>query len=76
MIRAPRTPKVDIRSKFDPRTCEALPLKQAAKRKVQILQREEGHQEGELKVFHPGGNPWANLESISHRCHLREVAFQ
>ena len=24
---------------------------------------------------HPGGNPWANLKSISHRCHLREVAF-
>ena len=22
-----------------------------------------------------GGNPGANLQSISHRCHLREVAF-
>jgi len=25
--------------------------------------------------IHPGGNPGANLKSISHRCHLREVAF-
>ena len=25
---------------------------------------------------HPGGNPGANLESISHRCYLREVAFE
>ena len=25
---------------------------------------------------HPGGNPWANLQSISHRCYLREVAFE
>ena len=25
---------------------------------------------------HPGGNPGANLESISHRCCLREVAFE
>ena len=25
---------------------------------------------------HPGGNPQANLNSISHRCHLREVAFE
>jgi len=24
---------------------------------------------------HPGGNPWANLKSISHRCYLEEVAF-
>ena len=24
---------------------------------------------------HPGGNPGANLKSISHRCHLFEVAF-
>ena len=24
---------------------------------------------------HPGGNPGANLKSISHRCHLCEVAF-
>ena len=27
-------------------------------------------------MSHPGGNPGANLKSISHRCHLREVAFQ
>ena len=25
---------------------------------------------------HPGGNPRANLESISRRCYLREVAFE
>ena len=25
---------------------------------------------------HPGGNPGANLRSISHRCCLREVAFE
>ena len=24
---------------------------------------------------HPGGNPGANIKSISHRCHLFEVAF-
>ena len=24
----------------------------------------------------PGGNPEANLEAISHRCYLREVAFE
>ena len=26
--------------------------------------------------YHPGGNPGANLKSISHRCYLREVAFE
>ena len=26
-------------------------------------------------VVHPGGNPGANLKSISHRCYLFEVAF-
>ena len=25
---------------------------------------------------HPGGNPGANLESISHSCYLREVEFE
>jgi len=25
---------------------------------------------------HPGGNPGENLKSISHRCYLREVAFE
>ena len=25
--------------------------------------------------IHPGGNPGANVKSISHRCHLFEVAF-
>ena len=25
---------------------------------------------------HPGGIPGANLKSISHRCHLREVKFE
>ena len=25
--------------------------------------------------IHPGGNPGANLKSISHRCFLFEVAF-
>ena len=25
--------------------------------------------------IHPGGNPGANLKSISHRCYLFEVAF-
>ena len=24
---------------------------------------------------HPGGKPWANLKSISHKCHLILVAF-
>ena len=27
-------------------------------------------------MHHPGGNPGANLKSISHRCYLREVAFE
>jgi len=27
-----------------------------------------------LEVLHAGDNPGANLKSISHRCHLREVA--
>ena len=27
------------------------------------------------QVSHPGGNPGANLNSISHRCYLFEVAF-
>ena len=26
-------------------------------------------------LYHPGGNPGANLKSISHRCYLFEVAF-
>ena len=26
-------------------------------------------------VFHPGGNPGANLKSISHRCHPILVAY-
>ena len=28
-----------------------------------------------LAMLHPGGNPGANLKSISHRCYLFEVAF-
>ena len=28
-----------------------------------------------LFPHHPGGNPGANLKSISHRCYLFEVAF-
>ena len=28
-----------------------------------------------LATPHPGGNPWANLKSISHRCYLFEIAF-
>ena len=28
------------------------------------------------RCSHPGGNPGANLKSISHRCHLFEVAFE
>ena len=27
-------------------------------------------------AHHPGGNPGANLKSISHRCFLREVACE
>ena len=27
-------------------------------------------------VHNPGGNSGANLKSISHKCHLREVAFE
>jgi len=27
-------------------------------------------------VSDPAGNPGANLKSISHRCYLREVAFE
>ena len=29
-----------------------------------------------LPSIHPGGNPGAILETISHRCYLREVAFE
>jgi hypothetical protein len=28
------------------------------------------------ELIHPGGNPGANVKSISHRCYLREVAFE
>ena len=28
------------------------------------------------KKNHPRGNPGANLKSISHRCYLRDVAFE
>ena len=28
------------------------------------------------KDSHPGGNPGANLKSISRRCYLRDVAFE
>ena len=27
------------------------------------------------RLCHSGGNPWANIQSISHRCYLFEVAF-
>ena len=30
----------------------------------------------EDQVYHPGGNPGANLKSIYHRCYLREEAFE
>ena len=30
---------------------------------------------GSDTVTHPGGNPGANLKSISHRCYLLKVAF-
>ena len=26
--------------------------------------------------LYPGGNPGANIKSISHRCYLREIAFE
>jgi hypothetical protein len=29
-----------------------------------------------MLVHHPGGNPGANLKSISHRYYLREVGFE
>ena len=29
-----------------------------------------------LTLLQPGGDPGANLKSISHRCYLREVAFE
>ena len=29
-----------------------------------------------ISRFHPGGHPGANLESISHRCYLFEIAFE
>ena len=29
-----------------------------------------------MSTCHPGGNSGANLESIFHRCHLREVVFE
>ena len=32
-------------------------------------------QPGQLCHIHPGGNPGANLRSISHRCHPILVAF-
>ena len=31
---------------------------------------------GFMVIYHPGGNPWANLKAISQRCYLREVAFE
>jgi hypothetical protein len=31
---------------------------------------------GVMSVCHPGGNPGANLKLDSHRCYLREVAFE
>ena len=34
-----------------------------------------GLQEAALGHPHPGGNPGANLESISHKCHPILVAF-
>jgi len=42
---------------------------------------EDGCEDGmspSLRVlsFHPGGNPEANLKSIFHRYHLREVVFE
>jgi len=33
------------------------------------------HDLGIQVTLHPGGNPGANLKSISHKCHLFEVAF-
>ena len=27
-------------------------------------------------IDHPEGNPWANLQSISHKCFLQKVAFE
>ena len=42
---------------------------------VCVHQQAGRHQAGRLGLFcHPGGNPGANLKSISHRCHLFEVA--
>ena len=51
---------------------------------VHLLRRPERHRDalalvlepagGREAVSHPGGNPGANLKSIAHRCHLREVA--
>ena len=29
-----------------------------------------------LPLVHPGGNPGANLKSISHRCYLRRAEFE
>ena len=30
----------------------------------------------QIALYHPGGNPGANLKSISHTYYLREVAFE
>jgi len=40
------------------------------------LSAEPGVEPFALISVHPGGNPGANLKSISHRCYLREVAFE
>ena len=40
-----------------------------------ILSSELGPNILQLKARHPGGNPGANLKSISHRCHPILVAF-
>jgi hypothetical protein len=36
---------------------------------------EEVFGSGDLVGHHPGGNPGANIKSISHRCCLFEVVF-
>ena len=36
----------------------------------------EGEMSADDEVLFPGGNPGAKCKSISHRCYLRQVAFQ
>ena len=46
----------------------------ASRKEKRKLKKDAAAAEGTL-TSHPGGNPGANLKSISHRCHPILVAF-